>query len=260
MLREGVRPILILAYAPCWAQDEPRKCSQVGAPAANNVGEYAEFAALAAQRYPQALAIEVWNEANWTHFWRPKPDPALYSRLIRAAADAVHRTGTGVPVITAGTAPLANDSADGTAYSFDGFLRRVYQEGGIGAADAVAHHIYFGDVKDRILTLRQQVARVRAVMEAHGDSGMPLWITEVGLSSTEETDLQSQGDGLAEIYNTLRRLENIPVVIVHTFIEGQDAIQDGIDHRGVIDTQGNAKPAYCALGRVREVVPPSCSS
>jgi hypothetical protein len=258
MLRHGVRPLLILAYAPCWAQDDPGRCSPVGSPRGDEIDEYAQFAALAARRYPRALAIEVWNEPNWTHFWAPKPDPARYSRLVRAAADAVHATGTGVPVILAGNAPLSNDGDDGRAMSFDGFLRRVYAEGGIGAADAVSHHIYFGQVRDRILTMRQQIGRLRAVMAAHGDGSLPLWITEVGLSSTEETDLAGQGAGLAEIYETLRRIENIPVVIFHKLIEGEDALGPGIDHRGIIDVRAEPKPAYCALARAREVVPPGC--
>ena len=258
MLRHGVRPLLILGYAPCWAQDDPGRCSPVGSPRGDEIDEYAQFAALAAKRYPQALAIEVWNEPNWTHFWAPKPDPARYSRMVRAVADAVHATGSGVPVILAGNAPLASDWENGNGMSFDGFLRRVYEEGGIGQADAVSHHIYFGNVRDRVLTMRQQIGRLQAVMAANGDGGLPLWITEVGLSSTEETDLEGQGPALVEIYETLRRIENIPVVIFHTLVEGPDAIGPGIDHRGIIDVHGEPKPAYCEIAHAREVVPPGC--
>jgi hypothetical protein len=258
LVRHGVQPVLIVGYAPCWAQDNPRDCSLVGSPSGDEIDEYAEFAAAVARRYPKAFAIEVWNEPNWSHFWAPKPDPLRYSRMVRAAADAVHATGTGVPVILAGNAPLANDWENGKGMSFDGFLRRVYDEGGIGRAAAVSHHIYFGKVRDRVLTMRQQIGRLRAVMAAHGDGQLPLWITEVGLSSTEETDIDGQGPGLAQIYETLRRIENIPVVIVHRFFEGQDPLGPGIDHRGIIAADGDPKPAYCALAHAREVIPPGC--
>jgi polysaccharide biosynthesis protein PslG len=230
----------------------------VGSPSGEEIDEYAEFAADVARRYPKALAIEVWNEPNWKHFWAPKPDPLRYSRLVRAAADAVHATGTGVPVILAGNAPLATDWDNGKGMSFDGFLRQVYEEGGIGRAAAVSHHIYFGKVRDRVLTMRQQIGRIRAVMSAHGDASLPLWITEVGLSSTEETDLHGQGPGLAQIYDTLRRIDNIPVVLVHRFFEGRDALGPGLDHRGIIAADGDPKPAYCDLARARGVVPASC--
>lgn len=251
LLAEGVRPILILASAPCWAQDDPSRCSPVGSPREGAIGEYAELAALVAERYPQALAIEVWNEPNWTPFWAPLPDPARYARMVRAVADAVHATGTGVPVVVAGNAPLAGSSEGGRKIAFDEFLRRVYEAGGIGRAAAVAHHVYFGDVKDFALTMRQQIARLRGIMAAHGDGSMPILITELGISSDEETGLQGQGTLLAELYATLRRIQNVPLVLVHRLIEAYDPLSGGVDRRGVLDAHGNQKPAYCALGNAR---------
>jgi hypothetical protein len=258
MLAEGVRPVLILGSAPCWAQDDPSRCSPVGSPRDSEIGEYAEFAALAAKRYPRALAIEVWNEPNWTHFWTPRPDPARYSRLVRAAAAAVHATGTGVPVLVAGNAPLANSSDDGRKVAYAEFLRRVYEAGGIGQADAVAHHVYFGAVDDFVLNMRQQIARLRGVMAAHGDGGMPIWITEMGIASDEETNPQGQGPLLAELYTTLRRIQNVPVVLVHRLVEAYDPLSGAVDRRAVLDSQGNRKPAYCSLGRARGTATAGC--
>ena len=37
---------------------------------------------MVAQRYPEAAAIEIWNEPNVHWFWRPRPDPARYTELL----------------------------------------------------------------------------------------------------------------------------------------------------------------------------------
>ena len=41
----------------------------------------AALCAALAQRYPEAVAIESWNEPNLWAFWRPQPDPDMAARL-----------------------------------------------------------------------------------------------------------------------------------------------------------------------------------
>jgi hypothetical protein len=161
-------------------------------------------------------------------------------------------------VIVAGDAPLANSSPDGTKIAFDEFMRDVYAAGGIGQADAVAHHLYFGAVDDYVLNMRQQIARLRGVMASNGDGGMPIWITEMGISSSEETDLQGQGPLLAQLITTLRRMQNVPVVVLHRLMDDRDSLTGVLDARGLLDASGNRKPAYCALAQALGVNPPGC--
>jgi hypothetical protein len=258
MLSQGVHPLLIAYGAPCWAQEHPNDCSPVGPPSASEVDDFAHFAALVAQRYPQALGVEIWNEPNWSVFWAPKPDPARYSAMVRTSAAAIKAQGSKVPVIVAGDAPLANSSPDGTKIAFDEFMRDVYAAGGIGQADAIGHHLYFGAVDDYILNMRQQIARLRGVMASHGDGEMPIWITEIGISSSEETDLQGQGTLLAQLFTTLRRIQNVPVVVVHRLMDARDSLTGGFDDRGLLDSNGNRKPAYCALAQALGVNPQGC--
>lgn len=257
MVSQGVHPLLSITVAPCWAQQQPSDCSPVGAPAEDRVADYAHFAALVAQRYPQALGIEIWNEPNWTVFWAPSPNPARYSEMVRASAAAIKASGSKLPVVVAGNAPLAQSASDGTKIAFGEFLKRVYAAGGIGQADAVAHHVYFGPVADFELSMRQQIARLRGVMAANGDGAKQIWITEVGISSAEEADLKGQGPLLADLLTTLRRIANIPVVIVHRLLDSRDSL-GAPDYRGVLDSSGNRKPAYCELGQATGVAPASC--
>lgn len=259
MRANGVMPLPVVIGAPCWAQENPRECSPVGAPRSEEIPGFAQFAADVARRYPESFAVEIWNEPNWAHYFAPKPDPRRYSRMVRAAADAVHATGSGVPVVTGGMVPLRNSTQDGTKVAFDEFLRDVYAEGGIGSADAVGYHVYFGDVSDHDLSMRQQIARLRGTMSANGDGGLPVWITEMGIESIGSYTPQSQADILVSLHNTIRRMANIPVVIIHRFLEAPDDRDPSvIDRRGMIDVNGQVKPVYCALGAVRNSVPKEC--
>jgi hypothetical protein len=249
----GLKPMLVVIGAPCWAAESSKPpCPVIGPPSASHVDDYADFAAAVAKRYPKALGIEVWNEPNWSEFWIPKPDPARYADMVRQTAAAVDATGTNVPVVVAGMAPLANSSDNGGKVAVDEFMRAVFAAGGIGSADAVGSHIYFGDVEDFLLNARQQIARLRQVMTANGRGGAPIWITEYGISSSEEANEQTQGKLLMDLYETFRRMANIPVVIAYRMFD------DGSDHRGVIAANGERKPAYCVVASGVGASPAGC--
>jgi hypothetical protein len=238
----GLKPLFVVIGAPCWAaENQNPPCSVLAPPTADHVDDFADFTAALARHYPTAFGIEIWNEPNWSEFWIPKPDPARYANMVRQAAAAVDATGTGIPVVTAGMSPLSNSSEDGTKIAFDEFMRKVFQEGGIGSADAIGSHIYFGDVDDYVLNMRQQIARLRQVMNANGAGSLPIWITEYGISSTEEATEENQGKILIDLYDTYRRLANIPVVIMYRMFDESN------DHRGLINVNNVRKPAFCTV-------------
>lgn len=262
MLAAGVRPFFVPLGTPCWAQGEGNRtaCSSVVPPDGDHLDDYADFMGELAARYPQAFAIEIWNEPNWEPYYAPKPNAAFYARMVREAAARINQLAPDIPIVTAGLSPLANSQPDGSRIAFDQFLREVFDAGGIGPhVDAIGTHVYFGDVDDHALNMRQQIGRLRKVMSANGAGSLPIWVTEYGISSTEETDEDGQARILVELYNTFRRLSNIPVVIVHRFFESETDIGQGIDHRGIVRANGDPKPAYCALGRAVGTFPSRCN-
>lgn len=262
MVRAGTRPLIVVDGAPCWAQSG--NCDPVGGPGPAHVDDFAEFMATVAAHYSNLFpgsppfALEVWNEPNWDPFFAPKPDVDTYAAMIRMSASAVHAAAPGVPVVVAGMAPLANSDSDGSRISSGQFLKEIFQHGGIGSADAMGAHIYFGPVSDYTFNMRQQIASIRNILANNGAGSLPIWITEYGVSSTEETDEQGQGKVLVDLYNTFRRIANIPVVILHRFVEGQETVFGGIDHRGIVDKNFKPKPAYCDIAHATDVVPKSC--
>ena len=253
MLARGIRPLFILYAAPCWAQ--AGACRQGAHPSADYFDELADFAARAAQRYPQAAGIEVWNEPNYEIYWGGTPDPEAYGQMLKTVVPAIKAANPNMPVVTAGLSPHINDDTDAMAY--ETFLRRTYATGGPQLADAIGTHPYPNRrySEDYLGNIRVNLFRYLRVMSDFGDANKPMWVTETGVSNDgdEGFDPDQQADALAQIYNLMRRIDHdIPVVIFHRFIDqpGDPRVKER--GYGVVAGNGQPKPAYCAVAAARE--------
>jgi hypothetical protein len=251
LVARGIRPLLTIAWAPGWARSEERSCTSQDCTYPPHPGhdvEWREFARKVAQRYPQAAAIEVWNEPNLTYSWKPWPDPARFTQLLRLAYAGVKQARPDMPVVAGGFGNL--QSAHETGIPFELYLKRVYAAGARGRMDAIGIHPYPGGAGDRILdaTLRQ----ARAVRDAAGDRGTPLWATEIGLTTTGRVGIVSeevQASELVRMYRKLAAMEDVEAFIVHTMVEQRAPFLAGeLQGYGVLRLGSlRPKPAYCAL-------------
>lgn len=174
----GLGLLARLDQPPDWALAE-------GAPTPWRLDAYADFARQVARRYGSRLAgVILWNEPNLSLEWAgQRPDPAAYAALLQAAYPAVKAVAADLPVLMAG---LASTLGHGdTAMDDLVFLEGVYAAGGGAYFDALAAHPYgFGQppdqppAPDRLNFRRLEL--LRRAMEANGDSGKPVWITEMG--------------------------------------------------------------------------------
>jgi len=261
MYSRGIRPLLVLSHTPCWATQkcEPlppppeyfEAIASVRPPGPDALDDAGEVAALAAQRYPYALGIEVWNEPNLKKFWYPAPDPELYSALVGEVARAVHAANPEMPVIAAGLAPQKEDDAGGIGY--ENFLRRAYAAGGLQLADAIGAHPYpLRPYKaDYLGSIRAQLYRYLRVMAEFGDADKPIWVTEVGVAEGDGYTLDQQADALVKIYALFRRIANTPVLLYHRLIDYVSSVYPEARY-GVVSQSGELKPAYCAMAAARE--------
>jgi polysaccharide biosynthesis protein PslG len=251
MLVRGIRPLWVIQAAPCWAQGN--NCKQGSHPSAEHYDEFASFAAQAAQRYPQALGIEVWNEPNWKVYWGGDPDPQAYGRMVAEVAPAVRAANPGMTVVTAGLSPHINSEKDAMAYKK--FLRRAYATGGPQLADAIGAHPYPNRLygQDFLGNVRTHLFRYQAVMNQNGDGATPIWVTETGISTTgkEAFTEEHQAEGLARIYTQFRRIANVPVVVFHRFVDQPSSAKDNERGYGVLNGGGGRKLAYCAVAAAR---------
>jgi hypothetical protein len=158
-------------------------------------GTIGPFCARAAEHYARLhvkVALEVWNEPNLAAFWRPAPDAAAYTRLLRSCHDAIRKTGLGTRVISGGLAPVGGyDTGNGTSdVNQVRFLEQMFAAGAAHEFDAFGYHPYSYPASPTTTDARgawPQMAQVpghniRQVMEAN-HYVVPIWATEYGMPS-----------------------------------------------------------------------------
>ena len=259
-LDAGLRPVFTFRNAPCWAAPPPCADNAPNPVAASHLDAYASTAAQIALRYPQLQAIEIWLEPNSRKFWGAAADPATFSTMVGKAAAAVHATGTGVSVYSGGLAP---GMADPDKIEYGSFLSQALDAGGIQSADAIAFHAVTdtpfspGDdpTAGYLGRLRIQAQTLKAALAAHGVT-KPLAFTQLSYSSApgEFTEAQ-QGEALVSSYEVLRRIADVPLVIVSQLLDNGDGSK--VQGFGVLRPDRSPKAAYCALAAARGAPAPS---
>lgn len=262
----GTRPLWVLADAPCWAwTSSDDKCARKGQeprpPKRSRYDEWALFAAHVAYRYPDAVAIESWNEANLDNFFKPRPDPvkaAWLAAWANAGVDyAATLTGqsTPIPVLFGGSAPLYETIPEKKEIAYDEFLRAAYDEIPGGSWDGVAMHPFprFKAREDYLADIEEHLDTLRAALFESDAAGTPIWVTEVGLSTAGPFPYtpEDQAEGLRAIYRALDAMPDVSSVIVHRLIDGPKRLRTAESGWGVVQRNLEPKPALCALAIAR---------
>jgi len=157
---------------------------------------------------------EVYNEPN-IGFWRPKPDPEAYARLMRvayAAAKSADPSCTVVGVCTAGTDL--------------GFIESVLKSGGMQAMDALSIHPYRYPGSPEGTGFVAEVTRAHELMERYGGKEKKLWLTEIGWPTQDDArgvSEQTSGNYLVRMCVLARTVPFIERIFWYDF---QD---DGLD-------------------------------
>ena len=262
----GTRPLWVLADAPCWAWTKgERACAEKGLqprpPRPNHYDDWARFAAHAAFRYPDAVAIESWNEANLDNFFMPKPDPVKAANLAywaNAGVDFANLLGgTEIPVLFGGSAPLYETIPEKNEIAYDEFLRAAYDEvpAGEDGWDGVAMHPFprFKAREGYLDDIEEHLDAIRAALFDSGAEGTPIWVTEIGLSTAGPFPYSraEQAEGLREIYRALDSMPDVAAIVVHRLIDGPKELRTAESGWGVVRRNLRPKPALCALGEAR---------
>ena len=258
MLRAGIRPVALAYGAPRWARqggwNRPGVCEashdKVCAypPSRRHLSDWRVFIAAMLRRFPQMVALEVWNEPNLPRFFAPRPSPSLYSRLVEAAHQAAAGTGSTVPILTAGLSVGASAVKGGIGAP--SFLTAVYRKAGAGSFDGIGAHPY-PHGPPRAANMTANLDRLRRVRDRFGDRATPLWVTEVGVGGTSgrrgklSVRLAAQGPVLARMYRSTRN-SDVRAFIIYAL---RDTAVEGpkFEPFGVVRANLRPKPAYCYL-------------
>lgn len=261
---QGVAPLWAVTDAPCWATGRadcvPNSASQ--APGPEFYDDYGDFVVSVAERYPDSFGVELWNEPNIPNFWQPTPDPVAYRGLVDAAVAATGDSGTEVPVILAGLSPA--DAADAARkpgkLEAGAYLERVLGSGdGPPGVDVIALHPYSLDPGADPVGRTLAVYDREAGIAKRAAPGLPIWVTEVGLSTAGRNAVTPlvQARGLAEIYAGLAD-RGVPVIGIHRLFDQADPAFPFEAGFGVVGVDGSPKPAYCAIAAVVGAEPSAC--
>lgn len=124
-------------------------------------------------------AVTFWNEANNKSHWDMEVDPEwrIYARMVAAAARAVKAERPDVLRVLGGISPID-----------PGFITRMQEFGALAELDAVAVHGFPLDWNLwSIHEWREKVAEIEAVTR------LPVWVTEVGVSTFGAEEVQEFG-------------------------------------------------------------------
>ncbi len=185
----GLAVLPVLLDAPPWRSSGPPVApgEDMYPPARDDA--FAVFAGSLVQRYGPGGAFwvdhpelplvpirswQVWNEPNTSQFWVSGPDPAAYTRLLRATAAAIRAADPGAEVVTAGLPESLGGMPVGR------YLDGMYDAGARGTFDTLAIHPYAREPEGALDILRS----ARAELDRHGAAQVPIWATEFGWASS----------------------------------------------------------------------------
>jgi hypothetical protein len=237
--------------------------------AATDPAGFADFAAqfaTAMHAAGGAAAYEVWNEEDETDFWGAAVDAGHYSAILKAAYPRIKQADPGAKVLLG---PLTGNNYN--------FLGQLYAAGAGGSFDAAAVHTDTACLVDPPSSFYREdgnVARftflgfrtVHDVMTANGDGAKPIWMTELGWTTTTSTCARgmwagqkaagvseaAQAANLKEAYHCLASYPYVEAALWFTL---KDSTGNGeeLDHYGLQGGPGPGgahKPSWDAFHSV----------
>lgn len=246
----GIRPLWVVTSAPCWAAAE-KSCEPnlpSYAPAPDSFGDYAEFTAAVADRYPDSAGIEVWNEPNLERFYIGGGDAASYAELFKTTAEAVAEVDPAFPLLVAGLSPVLEEGETEDRYAWQPYLQTLIDAGIAASADGIGLHPYsaFEPGADFVENAAGQLADARRIVGSE-----PLYVTEVGLTTAgpNEVSARQQAQGLRQVYGIFSGA-GVPLIVVHRFFDEAEPEFPAEAGYGVVGADLTPKPAYCAVAEL----------
>ena len=190
--KAGIEPLMCVYGSPTWASgatgNEDQYWLHVPTESAKFdawLAQYRDFMREAVTRYKgKVRKWELWNEENISDAWRPKANFDQYVAWFKAMREVIRSVDPDAEIALGG---LGNLTFVGEG-SMPGylFLENLYEKGVY--PDVVAIHPYTKVAPDQFKQWDNNfddISLIHRIMESHGQSARPLWITEWGWSSGE---------------------------------------------------------------------------
>jgi hypothetical protein len=201
---------------------------------------------------------QIWNEQNSKTFYKPKPDPGEYAKLLADAASGIHGADRKADIILGGMFGVPGGNGDSRSVAAATYLRNLYKVKGVKSDfNGIALHPYsrlLKSVEKQVLLSRKELQRAR-------DSKTDLWITEIGWASGGSDNplnlgsTKAQAKQLTAAYKMFlanRKRWHVRSVEWFAWRDAHDA--DDVcffcSEAGLLSESGQAKPALGAYRRV----------
>jgi hypothetical protein len=249
----GLRPVWIPMFAPDWAAGKAcppgQDCHVPPDPAHDRA--YAELLERVAERYPKSAGLEVWNEPNYVAFWT-QPDPRRYAQVLCAGYRAVKRAAPGMSVVSGGLGNKPVDPSSGDV-SLKDFATGVFRAGGGRCLDAIGIHPY--PLGPDVRPVKATLDDVRRLRRRFGFPDRPLWVTEIGVSTTGGAQLavtpREQASELARLYRQVAVMPDVEAFFLHSLVVPPGPGSDPEAGYGIFEADLQPKPAFSELRRAR---------
>jgi hypothetical protein len=210
------------------------------------------------------IAYEIWNEEDAGEFW-PSPDPAAYVRLLSSASSAVRSNDSAAKVVLGPT--TGNNYAWIDQLYANGLSNSMFDAVGVHTDTAcltVGPDSFYRDGGRLGQFTFLGYREVRQALLAHG-ADKPIWMTELGWSSTQGTSQplcatgtfagqkpsgvteDQQAAFLKAAYHCLALDPYVPVALWFTYRDDSAAQTDALRHYGLLRADGSTKPAWSAF-------------
>ncbi len=265
LARHGLCLLPILKSVPMWASSAPEEIKQqygwrwpVDVYPPSDLDDWTDFVATVVERYdgdgyrdaPGASRIdywEIWNEPNLYYFFQPEPNAAIYVELLRVAYEAATGADPSAQIVLGGL------GGNGVFMGWERpaeryFLQAVYDNGGETFFDVAAIHPYVHPLT-AIAAAQNATNATRQVMDTNGDSGKPMWLTEIGWSTAPNAWNQptvSEEDMAQWLRTVYSQLQGTDKVFWYNFRD-KGTEPDQVEHHfGLVRWDFAPKPAYYA--------------
>lgn len=164
-LKSGIEPFPILSYNAQWMKQSPSSD--------DDIREYADYVRACVARYKGKVQYwEIWNESNIETFWKPNPNVARYTAILKAGYEAAKAANPECTVV-----------APATSMTDVNWIAGIAANGGINSFDVLSFHPYSHSDGPEEMDLARQIENMRSTMAHFGRPDIPIWITEMGWQS-----------------------------------------------------------------------------
>lgn len=240
----------LLTYSSTWASSNVGSSDYQFYPP--DIEAWRDYVAQVSYRYKGKVdAWEIWNEPNHSGFWKGTVEE--YAELLQVAADEIHEQNPEARVVLGGLS--------GSDYEY---LEQVLEAmDDPSAIDVIAFHPYrqvkgvFNYMPEETVnglnTLVADIYNMKAVAGRYGHKNTPIWLTEVGYStSTGGVSEADQAKYMMRLYTQAFALKRVRKVFWYSFTDTSSDATDLESNFGMYDDDFEPKEIVSAHQYLRE--------